>query len=45
MDMNKYKRDYKYKSVEGAEGGKNLKWLIIIVAIFIGVIAYISSKN
>ncbi|WP_262886585.1 hypothetical protein [Sphingobacterium sp. SGG-5] len=41
MDMNKYKRDYKYKSAEGEESGKNLKWLIIITAIIIGIIAYI----
>ncbi len=41
MDMNKYKRDYKYKSTEGEEGGKNLKWLIIIAAIIVALLAYI----
>lgn len=40
MDMNKYKRDYKYKSSEGADGGVNLKWLIIGTGIVIAILAY-----
>lgn len=37
--MDKYKRDYRYKS---DEGGKSFKWLIIILAIIVGLIAYLS---
>lgn len=37
MDMDKYKRDYKYKS---EEGDKNFKWLIIGLGIIIAIIAY-----
>jgi|GEM_PF-2337964 len=40
MDMNKYKRDYKYRSTEGAESGKWLKWLIILLGIAVALLAY-----
>lgn len=40
MDMDKYKRDYKFKSEEGASAGGSLKWLIIICGIIIAVLAY-----
>lgn len=40
MSLEKYKRDYRFKS---EEGGKSLKWLIIIVAIIVGIIAYLSK--
>lgn len=37
MDMDKYKRDYRYKS---EEGGKSQKWLIIICGLAIAAAAY-----
>jgi hypothetical protein len=37
MSMEKYKRDYRFKS---DEGNKSFKWLIIILAIIIAAIAY-----
>ena len=37
MDMDKYKRDYKYKS---SEGDKNFKWIIILGAAVIALLAY-----
>jgi len=40
MDMNKYKREYKYKSAQGEEGGRWLKWLIIIAGIIVALAAY-----
>lgn len=40
MDMDKYKRNYKFRSEEGAEGGRNLKWLIIICGLIIAALAY-----
>lgn len=39
MDVNKYKRDYKYKSAEGANEGVN-KWIIIIGGIAVALLAY-----
>lgn len=38
MDMDKYKRDFRYKS---QEGNKNFKWLIILCGIIIVVLAYL----
>ena len=38
MDMNKYKRDYRFKSDEG--DNKNYTWLIILCAVVIIVFAY-----
>lgn len=40
MSMEKYKRNYRFRS---DEGGKSLKWLIIIVAIIVGILAYLSK--
>lgn len=40
MDFNKYKREYHYK---GTEGGKLLKWLIILVALAVAVLAYFTK--
>lgn len=37
MDMDKYKRDYRYKS---SEGDKNYKWIIIIGGIIVVLLAY-----
>lgn len=37
MDIDKYKRDYRYKS---NEGNKSFKWLIIIVALLVALFAY-----
>jgi uncharacterized membrane-anchored protein len=39
MDMNKYKRDYRYRSDEGNNGGK-FKWLIVAVGVIIALLAY-----
>lgn len=39
MDMNKYKRDYRFKSDEENKGGGS-KWLIIVVGIIIALLAY-----
>lgn len=41
MDMNKYKRDYDYKSEEGSNN--NLKWLVILCAVVIAVCAFFFS--
>jgi len=38
MDMNKYKRDYNFKSDEG--NNKGMTWFIVLIAVIIGVIAY-----
>lgn len=43
MDINNMKRDYKFRSEEGAEGGKNLKLLIIICGIAVGLLAFFLS--
>lgn len=40
MNMGKYKRDYKFRSDEGSEGGKNLIWLIIICGLAVAAAAY-----
>jgi hypothetical protein len=37
MDLDKYKRDYRYKS---SEGNKSFKWIIIVGAVVIALIAY-----
>lgn len=37
MDMDNFKRDYKYKSTEG---DKNFKWLIILGGIVVALLAY-----
>ena len=37
MDMDKFKRDYKFKSSE--DGGFN-KWIIIIGGVIVAVLAY-----
>lgn len=37
MDIDKFKRDYKYKS---DEGGKSFKWLIIICGIIVAILAF-----
>lgn len=44
MDMDKYKRDYKFKSEEGANGGGNFKWLIIICGLVIVALAYFLKR-
>ena len=38
MNLDNFKRDYKYKSGEGDNG--NFKWLIIGVGIVIALLAY-----
>ncbi|WP_262506431.1 hypothetical protein [Sphingobacterium paucimobilis] len=40
MDMNKYKRDYKFRSDEGTDSGKSMKWLIIIGGLVVVALAY-----
>ncbi len=40
MDMDKYKRDYKYRS---SEGDKSYKWIIIIGAIVVALLAYFTK--
>ena len=40
MDIDKFKRDYKYKSDEGANGGAINKWLIIIGGALVILLAY-----
>jgi len=40
MDMNKYKRNYNFKSDEGNK--KGMTWFIILVAVIIVAIAYFS---
>lgn len=37
MDLDKYKRDFKYKSTEG---DKSFKWMIILGGIIIAILAY-----
>lgn len=37
MDMDKFKRDYKYKT---NEGGKSFTWLIIVCAAIIVLLAF-----
>ncbi|WP_422798794.1 hypothetical protein [Sphingobacterium sp. Mn56C] len=39
MDMDKYKRDYRFKSDEGSKGS-SLKWLIILCGVAIAAVAY-----
>ena len=41
MDDNKFKRDYKFKSQEGAHGGGVNKWLIIIGGAIVILLAYL----
>lgn len=43
MNVDKYKRDYKYKSQEGAHGGGINKWIIIIGGALIILLAYLVS--
>lgn len=43
MDLDKYKRDYKYRSQEGAHGGGVNKWIIIIGGAVIALLAYLTS--
>ncbi len=38
MDVDKYKRDYKFRS---DEGNKSFKWIIIIGGIIVAILAYI----
>lgn len=38
MDMNKYKRDFNYRSSEGGNGG--FKWLIVFCALLIILLAF-----
>ena len=40
--MDKYKRDYKFKSEEDTAGGLN-KWIIIIGGIVVAALAYFFS--
>lgn len=44
MNLDKYKRDYKFKSQEGAHGAATSKWIIFIGGIIIAIIAYFSSR-
>ncbi len=37
MDLDKYKRDFKYRS---REGDKSFKWMIILGGIIIAILAY-----
>ena len=41
MDLDKFKRDYKYKSQEGAHGTDMNKWIIIIGGALVILLAYI----
>lgn len=41
MEENKFKRDYKYKSQEGAHGGTVNKWIIIIGGAIVILLAYL----
>ncbi|WP_206367882.1 hypothetical protein [Sphingobacterium chungjuense] len=43
MDLDKYKRDYKYRSQEGAHGGGVNKWIIIIGGALVALLAYLTS--
>ncbi|WP_281346836.1 hypothetical protein [Sphingobacterium humi] len=43
MDLDKFKREYKYKSQEGAHGGDYNKWIIIIGGALVILLAYIFS--
>lgn len=40
MDLDKFKREYKYKSGEGGQGGIN-KWIIIIGGALVILLAYL----
>lgn len=40
MDMNKFKRDYKFKSYESYTDGRRNKWLIIGCIVFIVLLTY-----
>lgn len=44
MNLDKYKRDYKFKSQEGMHGASTTKWIIIIGGMVIAVLAYLSSR-
>lgn len=44
MNLDKYKRDYKFKSQEGVHGAGVSKWIIIIGGMVIVVLAYLSSR-
>lgn len=41
MDDNKFKRDYKFKSQDGAHGGNINKWIIIIGGAIVILLAYL----
>ena len=41
MDDNKFKRDYKFKSQEGAHGGGINKWIIMIGGAIVILLAYL----
>jgi len=41
MDLDKFKRDYKYKSQEGAHGADYNKWIIIIGGGIVILLAYL----
>ncbi|MGJ1203215.1 hypothetical protein [Sphingobacterium lactis] len=41
MDLDKFKRDYKYKSQEGAHSGDVNKWIIIIGGALVILLAYL----
>ena len=41
MDDNKFKRDYKFKSQEGAHGGGINNWIIIIGGAIVILLAYL----
>lgn len=41
MDLDKFKREYKYKSQEGAHGADMNKWIIIIGGALVILLAYL----
>ncbi len=41
MNLDKYKREYKYKSQEGAHGQNVNKWIIIIGGAIVVLLAYL----
>lgn len=43
MNLDKFKREYNYKSQEGAHGGGPNKWLIIIGGVLVIILAYLVS--
>ncbi len=43
MNLDNFKRDYKYKSQEGAHGGGINQWIIIIGGALVVLLAYLTS--